>query len=60
MTEGGPGRASFMVIMYLYQTAWRFYRMGYGTAIAVGLALVILAFTLIQLRFFGAGADEAN
>lgn len=60
MTEGGPGRSSFMVIMYLYQTAWRFYRMGYGTAIAIGLALVILFFTLIQLRFFGAGADEAN
>jgi len=60
MTEGGPGRSSFMVIMYLYQTAWRFYRMGYGSAIAIGLALVILFFTLIQLRFFGAGSDEAN
>ena len=60
MTEGGPGRASFMVIMYLYQTGWRFYRMGYGSAIAIGLALVILFFTLLQLRFFGAGADEAN
>ena len=60
MTEGGPGRASLMVIMYLYQTAWRFYRMGYGTAIAISLALVILFFTLIQLRFFGTGADEAS
>jgi hypothetical protein len=34
--------------------------MGYGTAIAVGLALVILFFTLLQLRFFGSEADEAN
>lgn len=60
MTEGGPGRSSFMVIMYLYQTAWRFYRVGYGAAIAVSLALVILFFTLIQLRFFGAGSEEAE
>ncbi|GIV78793.1 sugar ABC transporter permease [Litorilinea aerophila] len=53
MTGGGPGRASFTTIMYLYQTAWRFFRMGYGTTIAIGLALVILFFTLLQFRFFG-------
>lgn len=53
MTGGGPGRASFTVIMYLYQTAWRFFRMGYGTTIAIGLAVVILIFTLIQFRVFG-------
>jgi len=53
MTDGGPGRASFTVIMYLYQTAWRYTRMGYATSIAIGLALVILFFTLVQFRFFG-------
>lgn len=53
MTGGGPGRASYTVIMYLYQTAWRYFRMGYGTAIAIGLAVVILIFTLIQFRVFG-------
>ncbi|MCB0114504.1 MAG: sugar ABC transporter permease [Caldilineaceae bacterium] len=53
MTGGGPGRASYTVIMYLYQTAWRYFRMGYGTAIAIGLAVVILMFTLIQFRVFG-------
>lgn len=53
MTDGGPGRASFTVIMYLYQTAWRFFRMGYGTSIAIGLTVVILFFTLVQIRIFG-------
>lgn len=53
MTGGGPGRASYTVIMYLYQTAWRYFRMGYGTAIAIGLAVVILIFTLVQFRVFG-------
>lgn len=53
MTGGGPGRASYTVIMYLYQTAWRYFRMDYGTTIAIGLALVILFFTLVQFRVFG-------
>lgn len=56
MTGGGPGRSSFTVIMYLYQTAWRFYRMGYGTTIALSLAIVILFFTLLQFRFLGRGS----
>ncbi|MEZ4622770.1 MAG: sugar ABC transporter permease [Caldilineaceae bacterium] len=59
MTEGGPGRSSFMVIMYLYETAWRFYRMGYGASIAIGLAMVILFFTLVQLQFFGSGETDS-
>ena len=59
MTEGGRAALSH-VIMYLYQTGWRFYRMGYGSAIAIGLALVILFFTLLQLRFFGAGAGRSQ
>jgi multiple sugar transport system permease protein len=46
--------------MYLYQTAWRFYRVGYGASIAMSLALVILFFTVLQLRFFGAGSDDTN
>jgi multiple sugar transport system permease protein len=50
---GGPGTASYTVIIYLYQTAWRYYRMGYGSAIAVGLTVVMVIFTLIQFRFFG-------
>lgn len=57
MTNGGPGRSSLTVIMYLYQTAWRYFRMGYGTAMAVSLAVVIVVFTLIQFRFFGGRAD---
>jgi len=48
ITGGGPGRESYTSIFYLYQTAWRYYRMGYGSAIAVSLAILILAITLFQ------------
>ena len=58
MTDGGPGRSSMTVIMYLYQTAWRYFRMGYGTAMAVALAVIIVIFTLIQFRFFGGRSDR--
>lgn len=55
MTGGGPGRASFTIIMYLYQTAWRFYRMGYGATLALALAVIILIFTVLQFRVLGRG-----
>lgn len=53
MTTGGPGRASYSVIYYLYEIAWRAFRMGYGSAVAITLAVIIAIFTAIQFKFFG-------
>jgi multiple sugar transport system permease protein len=53
MTTGGPGRASYTVIYYLYQIAWTAFRMGYGSAVAVTLALIIAFFTIVQFRIIG-------
>lgn len=50
ITSGGPGRESYTSIYYLYQTAWRYYKMGYGSTIAIGLAIVILIITLAQFK----------
>ena len=50
MTNGGPGRESTTVMLYLYQTAWAFFRLGYASAMAVILALIMIAVTLIQFR----------
>lgn len=57
MTTGGPGRASYTVIYYLYEIAWRAFRMGYGSAVAVSLAIIMAIFTLIQFRFLGQRVD---
>lgn len=57
MTSGGPGRASYTVIYYLYQIAWTAFRMGYGSAVAITLAVIIAIFTAIQFRFFGQRVD---
>jgi len=47
---GGPGNSSKTVLLYLYQTAWAFFRMGYASAMAVVLALIMMTVTLIQFR----------
>lgn len=53
MTQGGPGHASYSVVMYLYDTGWRFFRMGYASSLAFSLALIILVVTLINFRLLG-------
>lgn len=55
---GGPARHSYSVILYLYHVAWRYFRMGYGATIAVGLAVVIVIFTIIEFRVIGARRIE--
>jgi len=57
MTNGGPGRASYTVIYYLYQIAWNSFRLGYGAAVAVVLALIMFAFTIFQFRLLGQRVD---
>lgn len=53
MTQGGPGDTTLMYSLYLYQTAFEFFKMGYGSALAWFLLLVILACTYIILRSSG-------
>lgn len=48
--QGGPVNATNTVVLYMYQTAFNFTRMGRATAMAVLLFLVIFAITLAQLR----------
>jgi multiple sugar transport system permease protein len=48
MTQGGPGNESRTVLVYLFQTAWSFFRIGYASAMAVVLALIMIVVTLVQ------------
>lgn len=51
ISGGGPGRSSYTVIFYLYEIAWTAFRMGYGAAVAVVLALIMGFMTLLQFVF---------
>lgn len=50
MTSGGPNNASLFFLLYLYQNAFQYFRMGYGSALAWVLFLYILALTLLTYR----------
>ncbi|MCX7593565.1 MAG: sugar ABC transporter permease [Fischerella sp.] len=51
--NGGPNNATLTVVLLIYQAVFRNLQMGYGSAIAFLLAVVIIAITLIQRRLFG-------
>ena len=47
ITGGGPGNYSRTVVMYLYETAWRYFRFGYASTISVALAAIMIVVTII-------------
>ncbi len=49
-TEGGPGRATSVIVFRIYKEAFKNNKMGYASAQAYLLFLIILVITLIQWR----------
>ena len=49
-TEGGPGRATTVIVFRIYQEAFKNGKMGYASSQAYVLFVIILAITLIQWR----------
>lgn len=50
MTRGGPAYATYVLMMYIYETAFRFSRLGYAAAMTFVLFILILMMTLLQMR----------
>lgn len=50
MTKGGPGDASTSIALYIYTSAFTYFRMGYATALAWLLALGLIALLVVQWR----------
>jgi multiple sugar transport system permease protein len=53
MTDGGPVHATLMYVMYLYKNGFEYVQMGYASALAWVLFLVILLCTVLVLRSSG-------
>ena len=51
VTEGGPADATLFLLLYLYWNGFRFFKMGYASAIAWLLFLIILFLTIVQFAF---------
>jgi multiple sugar transport system permease protein len=50
MTGGGPGRATNVLVIHTYTTAFREFKFGYSSAIAMVLFLIVLILTIVQFR----------
>lgn len=48
MTQGGPHYATYFYMLYLYDVAFRYFQMGYGSALAWILFAIIMSLTLTQ------------
>jgi multiple sugar transport system permease protein len=48
LTAGGPGDASRPVGLYIYENAFQFHNLSYGSTLALSLFLVILFVTFVQ------------
>jgi len=50
MTKAGPANATNTLVYFIYQNGFMFYRMGYASAAAMVLFLIVLVATLVQYR----------
>lgn len=50
LTDGGPGTSSTTIVLWLFEKGFDDYALGYASAIAWVLFVIIIVFTIIQLR----------
>lgn len=53
MTKGGPGSASLFYVLYIYRNAFEYSKMGYASALAWVLFVIILILTWLFFRSSG-------
>ncbi len=52
-TKGGPNNATLFYVLYIYRQGWEFAKMGYASALAWVLFIVVLLVTLGQFKLAG-------
>jgi multiple sugar transport system permease protein len=50
MTDGGPHYASLFYVLYLYRNAFKYFKMGFASALAWILFLILLGLTVLVFR----------
>lgn len=50
ITGGGPARSSSVLVQYLYENAFDYYKMGYASAIGWVMAIFIFILSVLQFR----------
>jgi multiple sugar transport system permease protein len=50
MTKGGPVGSTTVFVYYIYEKAFKYFEMGYASAAAIALLLIVLVLTFIQFK----------
>ena len=50
LTNGGPGSATRVLSMFIFQNGFQFLKMGYASAASVVFLLILLIFSIVQFR----------
>ena len=53
MTQGGPMRATDVIVYHIYQNAWEYLKMGYASAMSWTLFMLIMIVTWVQFKYLG-------
>ena len=53
MTDGGPGNTTLFYVLYVFRNGFEFLKMGYASALAWVLFLIVLVLTFINFRASG-------
>src|SRR5690606_1794271 len=56
MTGGGPENGTLVLAFYIYQQAFKFFNVGYASALAMIMFVVVMALTVVQLTLRGRNA----
>ena len=51
MTQGGPVESTVSVLYFMYDQGFKWWNLGFASAVAFALFLVMIVFTLLQYRF---------
>ncbi|MBM7788245.1 carbohydrate ABC transporter permease [Tenggerimyces flavus] len=57
-TKGGPVNATRVIYFYIYEQAFTHFKMGYASALALSLVLVLGVLTFLQMRLLRASTSD--
>jgi multiple sugar transport system permease protein len=57
-TNGGPQDSTRVIVHYIVQNAFSFYKMGYASAMSMALCVVMVVYTVFQMRVMRANQND--
>jgi ABC-type sugar transport system permease subunit len=58
ITGGGPGNATRVLSMLIYETGFSYMKMGRAAAISVVLFTIVMVLTVVQMKLFTRGEED--